>query len=146
MDGGGEASFEVAAVSRDGARIAMPARLRLVRERPDWRLVMKGQLARYETVYKDELIEAADINIPPGQTFRYAKRLDFGRYRIEVSERGGLAASSVRFRAGWVASDSPDTPDKVDVSTDRHDYAPGDTAHVRIVSPFAGQATLLTLT
>ncbi len=143
LDAGGEAVFDIAAVNADGARAAVPARLRLVRERPDWRLVMNGQLASYQTVYKDEPMEAAEVAIPAGQPFRFAKRLDFGRYRLEVSERGGLAATSVRFRAGWVASDSPDTPDKVDVSTDRRDYAPGGTAKVRIVSPFAGHATVL---
>ena len=145
IDAGSEATFEVAAVNADGARVAVPARLRLVRERPDWRLVMRGQLARYETVYKDEPVEAVEITVPVGQPFRYARRLDFGRYRLEVAERGGLAATSVRFRAGWVASDSPDTPDKVDVSTDRRDYAPGGMAKVQIVSPFAGHATVLTL-
>ncbi len=146
IDAGAEAAFDIAAVDRDGARAAMPARLRLVRERPDWRLVTRGSLARYETVYKDEPIEAADVAIPADRPLHFARRLDFGRYRLEVAERGGLAASSVRFRAGWAASDSPDTPDKVDVSTDRRSYAPGDVAQVRIVAPFAGRATLLTLT
>ena len=146
IDAGADAKFEIAAIDRDGARTAMPAKLRLVRERPDWRLVTRGSLARYETVYRDEPIEVADITIPAGEPFRFARRLDFGRYRLEIAERGGLAATSVRFRAGWVASDSPDTPDKVDVSTDRHDYKPGEVAKVRILSPFAGKATLLTLT
>ena len=60
---------------------------------------------------------------------------------------GGLAATSVRFRAGWVASDSPDTPDKVDVSTDRRELPAGQTSRKCISSPpFAGHATLLTLT
>ena len=146
IDDGAEAAFEMAAVSPDGVRIALPARMRLVRERPDWRLVRHGVLARYETVYRDEPIEASDITLPASGAFRYAKRLPFGRYRIEVAERGGLAATSMRFRAGWVASDSPDTPDKVDVSTDRKLYAPGDVARVHVVAPFAGQATVLTLT
>lgn len=145
IDAGGEAVFEMAAVSPLGARIAVPARMRLVRERPDWRLVRRGELARYETVYRDEPIEAADVQLPADQPFRYAKRLDFGRYRLEIAERSGLAATSVRFRAGWVASDSPDTPDKVDVSTDRKMYKPGETARVHVVSPFAGKATVLML-
>lgn len=146
VDAGGEAVFEMAAVDADLKRVAVPARMKLVRERPDWRLVMKGELARYETVYRDEPIESADIMLPATGAFRYAKRLDFGRYRIEVAERSGLAATSVRFRAGWVASDSPDTPDKVDVSTDRKMYKPGDVAKLHVVSPFAGLATVLTLT
>ena len=146
VDAGGEAVFDMAAVDPDLKRVAVPARMRLVRERPDWRLVMKGELARYETVYRDEPIEAADILLPAEGTYRYAKRLDFGRYRIEVAERSGLAATSIRFRAGWVASDSPDTPDKVDVSTDRKSYQPGEVAKLHVVAPFAGQATVLTLT
>ena len=146
IDAGAEAAFDIAAVGRDGARAAMPVKLKLVRERPDWRLVTRGQLARYETVFKDEPIEARDVTISAGAPLRFARRLDFGRYRLDIAEAGGLAATSVRFRAGWVASDSLDTPDKVDVSTDRRDYQPGDTAHIRIVAPFAGHATLLALT
>jgi uncharacterized protein YfaS (alpha-2-macroglobulin family) len=63
-----------------------------------------------------------------------------------VTEANGLGAASIRFRAGWVASDSPDTPDKVDVSTDRRLYKPGETAKLHVAAPFAGHATVLTLT
>ena len=146
IDAGGEAGFDIAAVDRDGKRVAMAAKLRLVRERPDWRLVMRGSLARYETVYRDEPIVAQDVAIPLQGTLHFAQRLDFGRYRLEVLEKGGLAASSVHFRAGWVASDSPDTPDKVDVSTDKQNYRPGESVKLHIAAPFAGHATLLALT
>ena len=57
---------------------------------------------------------------------------------IEVLEDGGMAATSMRFRSGWVSSDSPDVPDQVDVSADRKAYAPGDTARIHIAPPFAG--------
>ena len=52
IDADAEAGFDIAAVSAAGQRIAVPARLRLVRERPDWRMVVRGALARYETVYR----------------------------------------------------------------------------------------------
>ncbi len=146
IDAGGEAAFEIAGVDPDGARVAVPARMRLVRERPDWRLVQRGSLARYETVYKDEPIEAADVTLPADRPYRYSKRLDYGRYRLEVTERNGLAAASVRFRAGWIVSDSPDTPDKVDVSTGRRSYAAGEVAQIHVAAPFAGQATVLVVT
>jgi uncharacterized protein YfaS (alpha-2-macroglobulin family) len=146
IDAGGEASFEMAAIDPDGKRVAVPAKLKLVRERPDWRLVMRGTLARYETVYRDEPIEQKDVMLPADMPFQYTKRLDFGRYRLDISETNGLGATSIRFRAGWVASDSPDTPDKVDVSTDRRMYKPGEIAKLHVVSPFAGHATILTLT
>ena len=146
VDAGAEAAFDIAAVNPDGVRIGMKVRLRLVRERPDWRLVMRGSLARYETVWRDEPLQTADVTIPADAPLRFARKLDFGRYRIEVSEAGGIAATSMRFRSGWVSSDSPDVPDQVDVSADRKAYAPGDTARIHIAPPFAGKATLLVLT
>ncbi len=146
VDAGAEAGFEVAAVDQDGRRIALPAKLRLVRERPDWRMVMNGSLAHFELVWRDEPLETQSITIPADGTFHYAKRLDFGRYRLEVSEANGLAASSVRFRSGWVSSESPDVPDKVDVSADRRQYPPGAAARIHIAPPFGGEATVAVLT
>ena len=146
IDAGAEAAFSLAAIDRDGNRVAMPAMLRLVRERPDWKLVTTGSLARYQTVYRDEPVVAQAVQVPATGALRFAQRLDFGRYRLEVLEKDGLAATSIHFRAGWATSDSPDTPDKVDVSTDKHDYAPGETVQLHIVSPFAGPATLVALT
>ena len=146
VDAGTEAGFDVAAVDPDGKRVAMAAKLRLVRERPDWRLVMRGNLARYETVWRDEPLRTLDVQIPADAPLHVAQKLDFGRYRIEVLEAGGLAATSLRFRAGWVSSDSPDVPDQVDVSADRAIYPPNGTARIHIAPPFAGQATVLVLT
>lgn len=145
IDAGGEATFQVAAVNADGASTALGTRLKLVRERPDWRLVITGSLARYQTVWRDEPVVEADLALIAGQPAAFSRRLNFGRYRLEVVEKNGLAATSVRFRAGWVASDNPDTPDKVDVSVDRKSYKPGDTARVHVQAPFAGHATVLVL-
>ncbi len=146
VDAGTEAGFDIAAVDPDGKPVALAAKLRLVRERPDWRLVMHGSLARYETVWRDEPLSTLDVQIPAGAPLHFAQKLDFGRYRIEVLESGGLAATSLRFRAGWVSSDSPDVPDQVDVSADRAIYPPGGAARIHIAPPFAGQATILALT
>ncbi len=64
VDAGTEAAFDIAAVNPDGTRTALKAKLRLVRERPDWRLVMHGSLARYETVWRDEPLETRAIDDP----------------------------------------------------------------------------------
>src|SRR5581483_3759046 len=116
IDANSEAGFDIIAVDADGKPVTVKAELRLVRERPNWRLVMRGQLARYETIWQDEPLETQDVTLAAGTPLHYAKRLGFGRYRLEVREASGLAATSVRFRSGWVASESPDVPDKVDVS------------------------------
>jgi uncharacterized protein YfaS (alpha-2-macroglobulin family) len=146
VDAGTEAGFDIIAVDPDGKPAKLDATLRLVRERPDWRLVMSGSLARYETVWRDEPLQTEAITIPAGSAFHFAKTLDFGRYRLEVTQKGGLAATSVHFRSGWVATDNPDVPDMVDVSADRATHKPGETARIHIAPPFAGEATLLVLT
>ena len=145
VDAGTEAAFDIAAVSPDGARTRLKAKLRLVRERPDWRLVVNGRLARYQTVWRDEPLETQSVDIPADTPLRVARTLGFGRYRLEVLEDGGMAATSMRFRAGWVSADNPDVPDQVDVSAERKVYTPGETAHIHIAPPFAGEATLLVL-
>jgi uncharacterized protein YfaS (alpha-2-macroglobulin family) len=145
VDANTEAAFDIAAVRPDGSPTVLPARLRLVRERPDWRLVVHGSLARYETVWRDEPLETQQITIPAGAPLRFAKKLDFGRYRLEVSEVGGMAVTSYRFRSGWAGSDSPDVPDRVDVSADRRSVPAGQSVKIHIAPPFAGEATLLVL-
>ena len=147
VNAGTEAAFEIAAVDPEGKRIAMPAKLRLVRETPDSQLVMQGRLAHYETVWREQPLETHDVTIPADRPLRFAKSLDFGRYRLEVLDgSGGLDASSVRFRSGWTGEDDPDVPDRVDVLSERREYRAGETARVHIDAPFAGEATVLVLT
>ena len=145
VDAKTDVAFDIATVKPDGARAAMAAKLRLVRERPDWRMVMHGSVAGYETVWKDEPLETQTIAIAEAQPFHYVKNLDFGRYRLEVSQNGGMAVTSYRFRSGWASSDSPDVPDRVDVSADRKSVPVGQSVRIHIAPPFAGEATLLVL-
>jgi uncharacterized protein YfaS (alpha-2-macroglobulin family) len=146
VNAGGEAAFDIVALAPDGKPVALPAKLRLLRERPDWHIVMRDRLARYEVVYRDEPLETRDIAIAADAPFHFAKALDWGRYRIEVTQPGGLSASSYRFRSGWTDSDSPDVPDRVDVSADKRAVPVGETARIHIAPPFAGEATVLVLT
>ncbi len=147
VDADAEAGFEIMAVDAAGAPVAARLRARLLRERPDWRIVTRGALARYETVWRDEPVDSAEIAVAPGTAARFARRLPFGRYRLEVSEPGGMAITSVRFRSGWASGgEGAEVPDKVDVAADRSTYAPGETARIRITPPFAGPAALAVLT
>ncbi|MBP0446110.1 alpha-2-macroglobulin family protein [Roseomonas sp. SSH11] len=146
VDEGAEAAIEAALVSPSGEALAGRLRARLVRERPTWRMAVIGGRARYQTVWQDEPVDAADLTVAPGSPARFARRVAFGRYRLEVTQPGGLAIASIRFRAGWTGSDDPVVPDKVDVAADRRAYAPGQAARLRITPPFAGRASLAVLT
>ena len=145
VDAGGEAAFDMVAADADGHRIGLPVTLRLVREKPEWRLVNNGSLSSYQTVWRDDPLETHEMTIPSSGMLHFARKLDFGRYRIEVAQKNGLAATSVRFRSGWVSSDSPDVPDRADVSADKRAYVAGTTARVHVSAPFGGPAELLVL-
>jgi uncharacterized protein YfaS (alpha-2-macroglobulin family) len=96
-------------------------------------------------VWRDQPLETQDISIPAGTPLHFVKKLDFGRYRLEVSEANGMAATSYRFRSGWAGSDSPDVPDRVDVSADRRSVPAGERVKIHIAPPFAGEATVAVL-
>jgi uncharacterized protein YfaS (alpha-2-macroglobulin family) len=146
VDANTSAGFDIVALDPAGHRIAMAARLRLVREQPNWHMVMNGSIARYETVWRDEPLQTQNVAIPADKPLHFSQKLDFGRYRLEVSQAGGMAVSSVRFRSGWAENGSPDVPDKVDVSADRRSVPAGQSVKIHIAPPFAGEATLLVLT
>jgi alpha-2-macroglobulin len=141
-----EAAFEFVIVNPAGEALAGNLDLRLVRERPDWRIVMRSGQPRYETVWTDEPVDTASLAVTAAAPGRFARSLPFGRYRLEAQEAGGMALASVRFRSGWAGSESAEVPDKVDVAADRQSFTPGQTVTLRITPPFAGRASLAILT
>ncbi len=146
IDADAEAAFDIIALNRAEQAGAATLRLRLVRERPQWRLVLRNRLARYETVWTDEAVDSTELAVPAATPARYSRRLPFGRYRLEVTEAGSLAITSYRFRSGWAPSQNAEVPDKVDVAADQRQYQPGETARLRVVAPFAGIASVAVLT
>ncbi|MCX8134071.1 MAG: alpha-2-macroglobulin family protein [Roseococcus sp.] len=145
VDAGSEAGFEIVMTDPEGRPQPGEIAWRLLRERPDWRVVLRGGIPRYETVWTDEPVDSGTLALGAAPA-RLARTLPFGRYRFEAQQQGGMALASVRVRAGWVASESAETPDKVDVATDRRAYAPGETVRLRIAPPFGGRAALAVLT
>jgi uncharacterized protein YfaS (alpha-2-macroglobulin family) len=145
VDDGAEAAFEVAILSPEGRRLARPLTARLVRERPDWRIVLRDGVPRYAVVWRDEPVDSAQLAPTAQAPARFARRLSFGRYRLEVTD-GALGIASVRFRSGWAGVESAEVPDRVDVAADRQSYGAGETARLRITSPFAGRGSLAVLT
>ncbi len=142
---GQDADFDVVAVGPDGKPVAMPhAKLTVVRQVPDWRLVVRRGVASYETQWRDEPVDAQFVDVPEAKPLHLSYKVGFGRYRLQIVQSGqGLAAASVVFNAGWEVSEDADVPPRVRVATDRKAYAPGDTAHVRIDAPYAGPAALV---
>ncbi|WP_444886092.1 alpha-2-macroglobulin family protein [Microbulbifer sp. JMSA008] len=79
--------------------------------------------------------------------------VEYGHYRLEITDTNSGATSSLRFHAGrdwyywWrkdqVAKGQAARPDTVALSLDKPKYAPGDLAQLTIVPPADGEALVL---
>ena len=146
---GAEAAFDIIAVDAEGKAIDKDGlTFELFAEEINYQWYMEEGTYKYRTSVRSRSIRKGVVAVAALKpTPVVVGPLEFGRYRLEVSAPGSLIASSVRFTVGWhAAATADDTPDKLDVTTDKAAYRPGETAHVRIVSPFAGEALVTVAT
>ncbi len=119
----------------------------------NWRLVRENQIFdwfenehswhwHYHVV--DEDIAQGSIDALSAAPAAIARRYDYGNYRLIVSDPATGTASSIRFSAGWQeTADQADVPDKLRLAVDRPTLAAGQTARLRLDSPFDGHASLV---
>ena len=136
------ARIEVIAVDETGNRVSRGGlRYELVRERWDYDWFLQGGAWDYRISIRDEPVTGGEVDITADRPTRVEAAVDWGRYRLEVYDPTTGVASSIRFGAGWfVAPQSGDTPDTMEVVLDKDSYLPGETAKAHLRAPFAGRA------
>lgn len=139
---GQEAAFDVIAVGPDGKRMdAAGLKWELVREHHNYRWYYSNDDWRYRVETRDQPHAKGDIALKGSGPVVLSRRMDWGRYRLEVYHPDSGVATSVRFRAGWfVSAGAADSPDMVEMKTDKPKYRPGETARIHIKAPYAGEA------
>jgi uncharacterized protein YfaS (alpha-2-macroglobulin family) len=137
---GETARFEAILLGADGkATSATGLKWEIVRLDRRWQWYSRDGSWAFEPVTTTRRVAAATVDTAPGAPAKIEARLDWGRYRLEVSAGSGLVASLV-FNAGYWSDDSADTPETLDVALDKPTYRAGDTARVKIASRVAGRA------
>jgi len=71
--------------------------------------------------------------------------VQYGRYRIEITDPNSSAYTSYRFYAGWDAEQNERDgirPDRVTLTFDKSAYAGGETAQLTVVAPHKGEAMI----
>ncbi|MBV9863513.1 MAG: alpha-2-macroglobulin family protein [Alphaproteobacteria bacterium] len=141
---GAPARVEAIAVDPGGKRIdAKGLRWELLREQwhYEWYSVNGSWTNRVDV--RDEPVEAGTFDIGSGDPAALSRTMAPGRYRWEVTDPATGAATSLRFHVGWwVEAELPDVPDKLEAALDKPSYKPGETAHLFVKAPFAGEAEL----
>ncbi|KCV82608.1 hypothetical protein ATO10_06686 [Actibacterium atlanticum] len=138
---GAEARFDLLAL--DATAQPMPTQI-------------KWQLSRIETRYQwyqlygswnwepvttRTRIDSGTADMTQGR-LKLSLPVDWGQYELRVEQAdGGMAVATSTFYAGWyAAADASSTPDMLEVSLNQPNYAPGDTATLRVVPRSPGKA------
>lgn len=137
--------FSLAAVAPSGKAVPMTVTVELVRQETEWHIYFNGSMPRWAVTHINRPVESRTITLAGDKpTVFTAPVLDWGRYRLRVVEaKGGFAASSVIFYAGFATTANPAEPQRLSVRSDQRDYAPGDVAKLHVSAPFHGPATLI---
>ena len=141
---GDEARFDLVALGSDGRPLDKQAlKWEIVRLDRRWQWYAHEGEWRHEPVTTTRRIASGNIEALATSAGRITFQPDWGRYRLDVTtvEPGGPQASYL-FSSGWQSSESPDSPEVLDVALDKKSYRAGETARLKITSREAGRALI----
>ncbi|MVW70608.1 alpha-2-macroglobulin [Bordetella sp. 15P40C-2] len=142
---GAPAGFELVRVNTKGEVVPLPeAQLRLFRERRDyyWRYDdQRGWNSGYTET--EDLEDSRTLALPDRTSLTLP--VDWGRYRLEVTDPETGHVLRYRFYAGWDAQDADtvgNRPDRVQMKLEGAPARPGDTVKLTVTPPHDGQALI----
>ena len=109
-----------------------------------WQWYSRDGSWNYESQTSTRRVATGTADAAPGAPAKIEAKVDWGRYRLEVStsDGSGLVISSMVFSAGYYADEAADSPEVLDVALDKPAYKAGETARVKIASRMAGRALI----
>ncbi|NVJ59208.1 MAG: alpha-2-macroglobulin family protein [Gammaproteobacteria bacterium] len=100
----------------------------------------------YQTNDRNVPVMTRVISLEKDQRFVMALPVEYGHYRVEVTDRQQNLLSSYKFFAGWrwdrAAEGSMGRPDIVELKWDKQAYEPNSTAKLSLNSPYDGTAVI----
>ncbi len=141
---GQNASFDVIVAAPDGKPLPRTGlHYELLRVETRYQYYRRDNSWNYEPVKLTKRVADGQLDVAADKPGRIALPVQWGRYRLEVSDGGrNGAVTSVAFDAGWYADASADTPDMLEIAVDKPEYAAGDNMTVAVTARTAGKVTL----
>ncbi|MBS0286903.1 MAG: alpha-2-macroglobulin family protein [Proteobacteria bacterium] len=139
-----KAVFDIIAVNKDGAlQNAAGLQYTLFEEHHDYVWFRQGTNWQYEIVSRDNVVTTGHVTLANNAPTELSIPVKYGAYRVEVLDKKTGVTSSVRFCAGWYASEqSPDRPDMLEVGFGDKATSHNNKVKVHVKSPFAGELFL----
>jgi hypothetical protein len=141
---GDNANFDVAFVAPDGTSLARNGlRYELLKIESRYQWYRQSSSWEYEPVKSTKRVADGDLDVAADKPARLQFTSQPGRYRLDVkSAEADGPLTSVQFDVGWYSDGSADTPDLLETSIDKAEYASGETMVVTVNSRAAGKLTI----
>jgi uncharacterized protein YfaS (alpha-2-macroglobulin family) len=142
------ARFEAIVLGPDGKPMeAKGLKWELLRLDQRWQWYSRDGSWNYESATQTRRMGAGSVDTSPIAPAKIEARLDWGRYRLELSASDGSGLiSSVVFNSGYWADETADSPEILDVGLDKPSYQVGETARLKITSATGGRALIAVMT
>ncbi|MBB5047917.1 hypothetical protein HNR60_002674 [Rhodopseudomonas rhenobacensis] len=141
---GDNANFDVVFVSPEGKALPRSGlRYELLKIESRYQWYRQNSSWDYEPVKSTRRVADGDLSLAADKPARLTFQPQPGRYRLDVKSAdvdGPL--TQVQFDVGWYSDGSADTPDLLETSIDKPDYAAGDTLVVTVNARSAGKLTV----
>jgi alpha-2-macroglobulin len=144
---GDKAEFDVVFVDPDGRQLPRDGlRYELLKLESRYQWYRQNSSWDYEPVKSTKRVADGDDNRAADKPMRLTFQPQPGRYRLDVkSSDADGPITSVQFDVGWYSDGSADTPDLLETSIDKPEYASGDTMTVSVNARTAGKLSVYVL-
>jgi len=141
---GDKADFDVVFASPDGKTLARSGlRYELMRLESRYQWYRQNSYWEYEPVKSTTRVADGDLAVAADKPARISLQPEPGRYRLDVkSTDADGSLTSVQFDVGWYSEGGADTPDLLETSIDKPQYASGDTMTVTVNARTAGKLSV----
>ncbi len=141
---GDKAGFDVVFVAPDGKQLSRDGlRYELLKIESRYQWYRQSSSWEYEPVKSTTRVADGDLTIAADKPSRITLSPQPGRYRLDVkSTEADGPLTSVQFDVGWYSDGSADTPDLLETSIDKPEYASGDTMVVSVNARTDGKLTI----
>ncbi|WP_407164584.1 alpha-2-macroglobulin family protein [Bradyrhizobium sp. ORS 111] len=144
---GDKAEFDVVFVAPDGKQLPRDGlRYELLKLESRYQWYRQNSSWDFEPVKSTRRVADGDVNLAADKPMRLTFQPQPGRYRLDVkSTDADGPLTSVQFDVGWYSDGSADTPDLLETSIDKPEYASGETMTVSVSARTAGKLSVYVL-
>lgn len=147
LNAGDEATFDIIALDKQGQPVkGRTIFYELVKEDYYYSWYRSGYDWNNRRHITDSMVKTGEIITDKEGRAQIRNLAMDGRYRLNILDKAGSSAASLRYYVGWWSSGSrPNVPDELELSLENAAASDGDMLKAFVKAPFAGKATVMVI-